>query len=71
MIERAATDKQLANIFTKATPRVTFEYLRKGIMGWLVLFKRTDRKDEKDYHKQIAKEYKNMQYGKNTISKQT
>ena len=28
------TVEQLGDLFTKGVPRVTFEYLRKKIMGW-------------------------------------
>ena len=31
---KIATIEQLGDIFTKSLPRVTFEYLRKKLMGW-------------------------------------
>ena len=40
-IERIDTKNQLADIFTKPTPSTTLEPLRKEIMGWVGMFKRT------------------------------
>ena len=61
LVERVDTKDQLADIFTKATPKDTFEHLRSSIMGWLVMFKRVDKKGEETAHfKKLAKVHANI-----------
>ena len=33
-VQHISTNKQIANIMTKALPKLQFEYLRKRLIGW-------------------------------------
>ena len=48
-IKRVDTKEQLADILTKPVDRITLQHLRKGIMGWVCMFKRKFNGKERDY----------------------
>ena len=48
-ITRVATDKQLADILTKPVPLTTLEPLRREIMGWLAMYRKSAQEYTQEY----------------------
>ena len=50
-IKRVDTKEQLVDILTKPVDRITLQHLRKGIMGWVCMFRRMYNSNVIDYGK--------------------